>query len=933
VVDPTVETGVNRLARIIRAGLAAFVFVLILALFPLSLRPAIDVKVWLYQAAALLLAGSWIATVVFGWTPFRWPRLFGPVLVLTLMAQLVALAFSERLAAGSVFLSQTFCLWMLFLVASQVYNSAREAQPLLISICVGVVISSLYAFAQKAGIDPFPWNEQAQQTSTYLELPGTFGNPNVAGHALVLAIVLAVSLAAAPGTRWCALLVPIYGLHLYWTGFRAGLLALAGGAMGVAITWLAIRAKRSPVAAARITVATLLAFAGVAGMALFAYGTVQSSNYRLLDDSLMLRYNAYYGAAEMIADRPITGFGPGTYAVENPPYWTEYEQRWLAEKRLRNDHVHSDVLETWIETGVLGAVAYVLLLVCGVYYAAAHAARTPDGRWLSLGLVAFFVTFAIDGLFGFNGRVPVTAVMVMLAAGVLEGCEGFEGSRSTRRRVVATFLLLTILAASFVGTRSFVSGTYAYVARSALNGFAVDRAYEWGQHALSVDPNHPAARRVVADTALAMGRGDLAVPAYSDALEQRPHDIELRLGLARAHLASAAHAIEAGDAEETMAGLQRAKDAAAAAAALCPVFPDADELLGRVALMRAQLVDPSLATVAEKYFLDASRNASANAAAVLTLAANARLLMNDLDGAEEYFVRAVQRDPTLDSAWAAYIAFGTEHARLERAQSIVLEEFARAGREGHEKLQGNLRGWHAVTLARTGAPPERVADAFDAALASAPDSARIWTRYANEARERGTSDRFVAAVRTGRPVLNHIDGLRGVLDGNLVAGSSKLNTLAHNAALDAYAGFNGEDVAALLPYALEFIQSAPVSPAVIESLARIADAFGALGRFAESAEVYTLLAERVSGPRRATALEAAAHRYLQAGLGEEALAVLEPAMAQHGNEFGLRLTYARALAAAGKPAAARMELNALRQFQLDPEQRAQVDAALTEIAQ
>ena len=53
----------------------------------------------------------------------------------------------------------------------------------------------------------------------------------------------------------------------------------------------------------------------------------------------------------MILDRPLLGYGPGNYGLDNPAYWTPFEQETYARERKYNDHPHNEFLAQAIAGG------------------------------------------------------------------------------------------------------------------------------------------------------------------------------------------------------------------------------------------------------------------------------------------------------------------------------------------------------------------------------------------------------------------------------------------------------------------------------------------------------------------------------------------------------------------------------------------------------
>ena len=104
------------------------------------------------------------------------------------------------------------------------------------------------------------------------------------------------------------------------------------------------------------TLGVLAATAGVA----YTYAT--SQRLAPLDSSILLRYNGYYGAATMVAARPILGVGPGNYITAFNRYRPlTYNQGdlWAARFTTASNFYFTALTET----GLLGAAGFILLLL------------------------------------------------------------------------------------------------------------------------------------------------------------------------------------------------------------------------------------------------------------------------------------------------------------------------------------------------------------------------------------------------------------------------------------------------------------------------------------------------------------------------------------------------------------------------------------------
>lgn len=132
------------------------------------------------------------------------------------------------------------------------------------------------------------------------------------------------------------------------------------------------------------------------------------------------RLGAWAAADEMIAARPWTGYGPGSYAAQAQPH------RLAAELRLRERlippppssafvYAHQDYLQLAAEAG-LPTLALVLASLALVLGRLLRIARSP-GPSEALALVGVLVAGAVAALAWFPLQIPLVAVVLLVAAG------------------------------------------------------------------------------------------------------------------------------------------------------------------------------------------------------------------------------------------------------------------------------------------------------------------------------------------------------------------------------------------------------------------------------------------------------------------------------------------------------------------------------------
>jgi putative inorganic carbon (HCO3(-)) transporter len=232
---------------------------------------------------------------------------------------------------------------------------------------------------------------EANELKPYFRVNSLFFDPNIYGRFLALAMIVlaavllwsrgrgrAMLLSAALATLWGGLV-----LSLSQSSFAA---LLAGLAVLAAVRWRAAPVVAAGTVAALATVAIILAAPAAVGL--------ETGSERELDRATSGRVDLVQGALRMIGDRPVTGFGSGSFA-----------ERYRARERVRSQQAaaisHTTPLTITAEQGVVGLAAYLALLAAALATLFGNLLptlrnRSPDVRSLArLAVGAAFVALVL----------------------------------------------------------------------------------------------------------------------------------------------------------------------------------------------------------------------------------------------------------------------------------------------------------------------------------------------------------------------------------------------------------------------------------------------------------------------------------------------------------------------------------------------------------
>lgn len=764
--------------KLMRHTVGAGLFLAVLALWPLTPSPAMDIK-YFFLAWTVAIAGLlWIS---YQWRhgDVHYPRAWSGRFLGLLAASLVAASLLGNHPAYSLVESSKYLtLLLLFLAAAAAFRDAEQAWRLIALIVVAVGLSSVYGLVQKMGWDPFPW--ETREVEEYLTLPGTYGNPNVASHTLILGFILACGLVLrrrSAADYWAAVPALLIGTHIFISGVRSAQLALGACGLFLLLLFLSGRLFQCTV---RRTVASLLLLgliAAAGGMGALYVSKARTAAYTPMVHGQMLRYNSFLGASQMILDKPLQGFGSGAYLIENTPYWTPYEQEYFAAEQRLNEHVHNEYLEFGVEGGVLAALMYIGFLMSGFVasFVAALKANTPERRILGLATGCAFLAFLVDGLFGFNFHVPVSSALIVAIAGLQAGVFGSEAPKAIKRPPRGRFLLAAIpvgllsLGLAVLYSLDFVSRNAVQIAWNAEASGNPDRALNLLDKGRSLAPWDFEIPERMGQIMLQYGQSQAAIALFNQALEQRPYDVAALLGKARA-------LVNENQAAPAQVSLDDARRVAERAAEFCPSCPGVHGIFGRVELagVRGQSAATPQSAAAWRRVVEhltLAQRHDVDLAQIYPMLAEAYSALGDTKNALAAHQRSVKANPSDDVAWVMFVQFaeGTDNwPALSDALSKALRDASNQEPRDRETIAVTA-WWLALTYMQGFNDAESGRAVLVQALDKAPDNLALWGGCVSLSPGKNMIERAsnafaaVAVPESAYPVL--VRRLRQTLDG------------------------------------------------------------------------------------------------------------------------------------------------------------------------
>lgn len=118
------------------------------------------------------------------------------------------------------------------------------------------------------------------------------------------------------------------------------------------------------------------------------------------DPSNLERLNRWSCAYRMFKDRPVFGFGPGTYVFQYAPYQISSELTIISTHSGDLGNVHSEYLRPLCETGWPGALFWLGMVIFSLYlgFRIYRNASNNETKYMALALVSGISTYFVHGL-------------------------------------------------------------------------------------------------------------------------------------------------------------------------------------------------------------------------------------------------------------------------------------------------------------------------------------------------------------------------------------------------------------------------------------------------------------------------------------------------------------------------------------------------------
>ncbi len=127
---------------------------------------------------------------------------------------------------------------------------------------------------------------------------------------------------------------------------------------------------------------------------------IQSISNISTDASNLERINRWQSAIRMFKEKPVFGWGPGTYMFQYAPYQFSYEKTYISTNAGDRGNAHSEYIGPLAESGIPGMLSVIALVIAVLYTGVSLYKRTEGDpkRYLLLATLLGLITYFVHGI-------------------------------------------------------------------------------------------------------------------------------------------------------------------------------------------------------------------------------------------------------------------------------------------------------------------------------------------------------------------------------------------------------------------------------------------------------------------------------------------------------------------------------------------------------
>lgn len=295
------------------------------------------------------------------------------------------------------FLSQVWFIVVFYFIMTQMFKRTHRIQLFFWLYIIGLVFVIGYTLNNQ-----ITYGLYDHMVANWAPDP-LYNDHTAYGAALAFYLPFLVGMLFNPRYNWMqkggtAIFLTIVLIAVVFSYTRATWLSIAGAAGVLVILLLKLRFRY--IALASAIIASLLII-NWSDLMLKLEENTQDSSHKLAshvqsmtnittDASNLERLNRWKCAWRMFKERPVFGWGPGTYMFQYAPFQMSYERTIISTNFGDRGNAHSEYLGPLAESGVLGTISFLLIVVVTTA-TALRLYRNATHRYLKLIILVTFL--------------------------------------------------------------------------------------------------------------------------------------------------------------------------------------------------------------------------------------------------------------------------------------------------------------------------------------------------------------------------------------------------------------------------------------------------------------------------------------------------------------------------------------------------------------
>jgi len=285
----------------------------------------------------------------------------------------------------------------------------------LIYLIIGVALFiSVFGLFKLAGANPFPWWDYSELPTN--RIASVYGNRNHLAGYMEMALPLFLGfffISQSANKLFLKIFLVIFlVMSLIFSLSRGGWLGILAGLVFMAGALLADQYFNKK----RLLLFIIGGFFLVTFLILASTPVVERIRTMMdkgQETTLHSRNMVWGGVAKMIADYPLLGAGPGTFAVIN----TQYQPPGVVPRHIR---AHNDYLHFVSETGMF-MIPVIIWMIIALYRKGFHKLKNPSRlvRGITLGALSGITAVLVHSIVDFNLHIPANAILFTILAALV----------------------------------------------------------------------------------------------------------------------------------------------------------------------------------------------------------------------------------------------------------------------------------------------------------------------------------------------------------------------------------------------------------------------------------------------------------------------------------------------------------------------------------